>query len=373
MSASPYTPGPRSNQAESPSGRLEQSLEQSSSRLETGYTLGRVTFAWPPNFARVPSDEWTRAPLETLALKYDTVENHGWYRNLDPTLDELAALARDGGIVVDYSGGTGIFVDRALKRLGSRPVGFVIVDASPKFLRLALEKLGPDPRVAFRWIRYLTDAKRLEFIHEVLPLRADAIVSTNAIHLYYDLPDTLASWARVLKPGGCALVQSGNIRNPAAPADWRIIDETVESIHRKAKAIVRKEGRYAAYRPLLEDRARLRLYARLRRKYFLPVRPLAHYLEALRGAGFEIEAVTCRAIEARVSDWFEFLSAYHDGVLGWVGGAEKIEGRPPTDAAVRDRIALMRESLERVFRGRPTFTAAWTYVTASRPSTPDRV
>lgn len=352
-------------QAESSGTRLEHFLEQASSSLERGYT-GGVTFPWPADFPCVPTDDWTRAPVETLARKYDTVENHGWYRNLEPTLDELTATLRDGDLVVDYSGGTGILVDRALRKLGSRPVGFAIVDASPKFLRLALDKLGADPRVAFRWIRYLPALKRLEYLDEVFPLAADAIVSTNAIHLYYDLPGTLASWARALKPGGRVLVQSGNIRNPAAPPGWRIIDETVEAIHRKSKQIVRENPRFAVYRPLMEDRARLRKYAALRRKYFLPVRPLDYYLEALGAAGLRVEAVAVRAVEARVEEWFQFLSAYHDGVLGWIGGAEKIEGRAPAAEAVRDRLDAMREALRRVFRGADSFRAAWTYITAVR-------
>jgi ubiquinone/menaquinone biosynthesis C-methylase UbiE len=352
-------------QALSSGTRLERRLEQGSSSLEPGYTAGMpMAFAWPADFSRVPPDDWTRGPVETLARKYDTVENHGWYRNLEPTLDELVAGARDGDLIVDYSGGTGIFVDRALKRLGPRAIGFVIVDASPKFLRLALDKLGEDPRVAFRWIRFLKEAKRLEYLHEVLPLSADAIVSTNAIHLYYDLPGTLASWARVLKPGGRALVQSGNLRNPAAPSGWRIIDETVEAIHRKAKRIVREEARFAEYRPLLEDLPRLRKYGALRRKYFLPVRPLAHYVDALEAAGLRVESATARVVEAKVDEWFQFLAAYHEGVLGWIGGAEKIEGRAPSPEAVRDRLDIMREALRRIFRGRETFRAAWTYVTA---------
>ena len=33
--------------------------------------------------------------------------------------------------------------------------GAVIVDSSPKFLRVALEKFGDDPTVGFRLLRYL--------------------------------------------------------------------------------------------------------------------------------------------------------------------------------------------------------------------------
>src|SRR5262245_16084950 len=98
-----------------------------------------MTSVWPADFARIPDEDWTHAPLDTLALKYDTVENHGWYRNLEPTLDELAAHLRDGMHMVDYSGGTGILIDRLLHRMPDAAVGCLLVDSSPKFLRLALE------------------------------------------------------------------------------------------------------------------------------------------------------------------------------------------------------------------------------------------
>ena len=122
----------------------------------------------------------------------------------------------------------------------------MIVDSSPKFLRVALERFRDDERVAFRRLRYLKDEKRLELLEEVRrprAFRADAIVSTNAIHLYYDLEDTLRSWARVLEPGGRVFVNSGNVRNPSArPNEW-IIDETVYVIHEVATGIVRTDPR----------------------------------------------------------------------------------------------------------------------------------
>lgn len=316
-----------------------------------------MSFRWPEGFVRIPGDEWTTQPVETLALKYDTVENHGWYRNLDPTVEDLHAYLKDGYILVDYSGGTGILVERLLRPDSN--FGVVIVDASPKFLRLALEKFRNDGRVAFRWIRYLKDHKRLQFVDEVLSLKADALVSTNAIHLYYDLPDTLRAWVRILKPGSRVFVQSGNIRNPnAAPDEW-IIDETVESIHRAALEIVKRD--YPQY--LVGDPGKMKQYDALRRKYFLPVRPLSYYLDALQTAGFRILQVTNRTIPARVDEWYQFLAVYHEGVLGWVGGAEKIEGRPPSETALDDRLKILRRAMNRVFEGRETFDCCWTYIT----------
>ena len=55
---------------------------------------------------------------------------------------------------------------------------------------------------------------------------------------------------------------------------------------------------------------------------FVAPRPLDFYLHALDDAGFEVLDVREETIEARVSEWFEFLSAYHYAVLGWVGGTD---------------------------------------------------
>lgn len=323
---------------------------------------------WPEGFDRIPQADWTAVPIGSLARKYDSVEHHGWYRNLEPTIDELRATLRDGDLVCDYSGGTGILADWLLRDRPDLRAGVLIVDSSPKFLRLALEKLRHDERVGFRIIEFLRAERRLQWLDEALgaPLLArklDALVSTNAIHLYYDLPDTVASWIRALRPGAPVLVQSGNIRNPdAQPGTW-IIDETVEAIHDIAVELVHADPAWAGYRADADDAARMARYADLRRKYFLPVRPLDHYLDVFRGAGLAVERVVCLPIEARVFEWFEFLAAYHDGVLGWIGGTEKLEGAPPSAEAVRDRLALMRIALDRLFDRRDAFRASWTYIT----------
>ncbi len=323
---------------------------------------------WPEGVDRIPADRWTGEPLEGLALNYDTVENHGWYANLDHTVDQLAAFARRGDLFVDYSGGTGILAKRLLDRLGDKEVGILIVDSSPKFLRLALEKFKKDERVGFRRIRYLKEEGRLQRLDEVLDpaLRergADAIVSTNAIHLYYGLEDTVRSWRELLRPTGRLYIQSGNIRHPDIPDDEWIIDETVEVIHQVALGIVEEDDRFAKYRAALADTEYRDAHDALRKKYFLPVRPLEYYLDTLRKGDFDVTAVERRRIPARVEEWYEFLSVYHEGVLGWVGGAEKIVGAEPTDEVVTDRLQLMREAMEQIFRGAFEFGASWSYIT----------
>jgi SAM-dependent methyltransferase len=326
-------------------------------------------FAWPDGFARIPDEPWVEQPVDSFGLDYDTVENHGWYRNLDLTVEQLAQDLRDGDVLIDYSGGTGILLDRLRLRVFDRQVGMVIVDSSPKFLRVALDRFRGDGRVAFRRLAFLRDERRLQSVDEVLGDAfpgADELVSTNAIHLYDDLDGTLRAWARVLKPGGRVRINSGNLRNPRADEGEWIIDETVYVVHEVATGLVRTDPRWAAYRDVLGDAERMAAYLAWRDRVFLAPRPLELYLDALRGAGFQVEEVTERTIEANVAEWYEFLAAYADAVLGWVGGSAKVDGEAATEEAAADRLDLLRRSLDTIFGGRPTFRCCWTYVTATR-------
>jgi len=194
----------------------------------------------------------------------------------------------------------------------------------------------------------------------------DAIVSTNAIHLYYDLPETLASWTRTLRPGGRVFVNSGNIRNPRArPNEW-ILDETVWVIDEVAEGLVRTDARYAAYRQALDDEERMAAHRAHRDRVFLTPRPLQFYLDALDEAGLSVESVREETIEASVDDWFELMRTYHDAVLGWIGGTAKVDGSGPSPEAMEDRLALIRHSMDILFGGRRDFRACWTYITARR-------
>src|SRR5262249_9704701 len=123
-----------------------------------------VEFAWPEGFVRVPDNEWARKPVDEFGLAYDNVDEHGWYRNLDPTVEDLAGQLKDGDVLLDYSGGTGILVDRLKLRIFDRQVGMLIADSSPRFLRVAVEKFAADTRVAVRLLRYLKEERRLERI-----------------------------------------------------------------------------------------------------------------------------------------------------------------------------------------------------------------
>lgn len=326
---------------------------------------------WPKNFVRIPGEDWAQGEVELLALKYDTVENHGWYSNLARTVSQIGDYMRDGHILLDYSGGTGILAGRLLEAFPEKRFGVLIVDSSPKFLRLALEKFRDEERVALRLIRYRKEQKRLDLVDEVLDPDflahgADGLACTNAIHLYYELPETLAAWHRVLKRGARVFIQSGNIRNPDAGENEWIIDETVEKIHLAAMEIVGEEERFSRYRSCLEDPAYMRRHDALRQKYFLPVKPLSYYVSALREARMPVVDISRETIEANVGEWFDFLAVYHEGIVGWLGGARKITGREPAHDVVRDRFSLMRLAMERVFAGKPTFKTCWTYLVCER-------
>jgi SAM-dependent methyltransferase len=327
-------------------------------------------FSWPDGFARIPDEAWTRQPVDQFGLNYDNVGSHGWYKNLEPTIAQVLAALDPGKVLIDYSSGTGILTKRLLERI-RYPAGILNVDASAKFLRVALENFADDERVAFRLLHWHKEEKRLDRLDEVarpdvFSPGADLLTSTNAIHLYYDLDDTLASWAQVLRPGGLAFVCSGNMHNPHAPAGNWIIDNTVAKVNEIAADVVTSHAAFEEYRPALEDSERMARHRRLRDKVFVPVRPLEEYVKGFEEAGFTVLHVFDETISAGVDDWYQLLATYHDGVLSWVGGSDKVEGTAPSQAALRDRLFLIRYSLDKLFPGQDSFPCAWTYLTCRR-------
>lgn len=338
--------------------------------LTTSPTASQTTpgFEWPAGFDRVPDEAWARQNVDEFGLNYDNVGNHGWYKNLEPTISQVLAALGEDKLMVDFSAGTGILAKRLLSNINHR-VGILNVDASPKFLRVAVENLGDDERAAFRLIRYLKEEKRLQLIDEVvdeslLERKADVITATNAIHLYYDLPETLRSWTRILRQGGSVFVCSANMHNPNAHSgDW-IIDETVAKVNEIAADLVMREPAFEEYRPALEDSAQYAAHCKLREKVFVPVRDLDYYMATFRSEGYDVVHTYDATIFARVDEWLELLFTYHDGVMSWVGGSPKVEGAEPTDGALRDRRFLIRYGLEKLFSNRSEFPATWTYLTA---------
>ena len=281
----------------------------------------------------MPDDDWTHQPVDAFGEAYDNVDHHSWYRNLDATVEELSHLLNDGDILVDYSGGTGILLDRLKLRMFDVRAGAVIVDSSPKFLRVALEKFRDDPDVGLRLLRFLKPEKRLQRLDEVLgpellERRVDAIVSTNAIHLYPDLADTVASWLRALRPGATSSSTPATSATCVRRNEW-ILDETVWVVGDLAEGLVRNDPAYASYRADVDNQnawpptpPTATACSSSPARWTSTSRPWALGPQGRVGA----EA----SIEARVDDWYELLRTYHDAVLGWVGGTEKIDGAPPS-------------------------------------------
>jgi hypothetical protein len=97
-------------------------------------------------------------------------------------------------------------------------------------------------------------------------------------------------------------------------------------------------------------------------------RPLEFYTDALTRNGLTVIDVSQATIVAAVNEWFELMTAYHEAVLGWVGGTKRVEGQEPSEEAVRDRLRIMRHAIDTIFGGRETFKACWTYITAETPA-----
>lgn len=328
-------------------------------------------FPWPPGFAQVPEAGWVDDPVSGFGLRYDEAQvAHTWARNLNLTVAQVVAAVREGDLLVDYSCGTGVLARKLLAAIDF-PIGVLNVDASKKFLRVALEKSRDDERTAFRLLEYMKAERRLQLLDEAMGRHlidrgADLLTATNAIHLYPDLAETFGSWHRVLRPGGLVLTNSANVRNPAAmPENW-LLDETVEKINEIAAEVVASEPAFEQYRATLEDSGVMRGHKALREKVFPPVRPLDEYLDAFSDAGFTVLHVFDATVPAVVTEWCHLLRNYHDGVLSWVGGSAKVDGQEPTEDALRDRLFLIGYGLQKLFPTQDSFPCTWTYITCRR-------
>jgi SAM-dependent methyltransferase len=320
---------------------------------------------WPAGFAPVPDEPWAKAPVDPFALGYDRLGSHGWYSNLEPTVEEVAGWLDGGALVVDHSGGTGLLADRLLAARPGTRAGILNADASGRFLRLAAEKARGDPRLAFRLLPFAGGRVRdLADAAPELAGRIGGIACANAVHLYPDVREAAASWHEMLRPGGRLHVQSGNLAHGDGGA-W-IIDATVGAVDREARRLVADGPEWARHRDVLADAGRMEAYDAVRRRWFPPVRSAGETVAAIAAAGFGVERVRHRDVTVDTAEWAEFLGVYHEGVLPWVGGCKETDGRPAGAADVRDRLRLISKGL-RAAVGGPSFRASWTYVDAAKP------
>ena len=277
--------------------------------------------------------------MDAFGLHYDTVEHHGWYRNLDPTVEQLARVLRDGDDP-DRLLGRHRDPPRAPAPADRRPPGrHRHRRRSPKFLRLALESFGDDQRVAFRLLRYLKHEKRLESSTRCsAPGPAPTRSSRPTRFTSTTTSRTLSSLARVLKPGGRVRVHSGQHPQPARAGER--VDHRRDGLRRPrgrerdSSAPTRARRRTATCSTTRSGCARTSTAAtasssRRARSTTTSTR----CGRRLRDRGGDASGRSRRTS----SEWYEFLAAYPDAVLGWVGGSEKVDGaaalprrRPPT-------------------------------------------
>ena len=261
----------------------------------------RRRFAWPAGFARIPEQDWVQQPMDTFGLRYDTVENHGWYRNLDRRSrswrGHLRGRRRSS---IDYSGGTGILLDRLKLRIFDRQVGMLIVDSSPKFLRVALDKFRGDERIAFRLLRWLKEERRLELLEEVMGpelLRAAPTCSPPPTRSTSTATstDTLAFLGARAAAGRRAFVQVGQYPQPpgAATASGSSTRRCTPST-RSRPGLVRNDARYAPTGRCSTTTARIQAHLAYRDGCSCRCGRWTSTSTRCEAAGFTVEEVTGR-------------------------------------------------------------------------------
>jgi hypothetical protein len=83
-------------------------------------------FSWLGDFARIPDEEWTRQPVDQFGLNADDVGEHGWYKNLEPTISQVLAtleflqeyLFQSEEFLARISGSYGLGVAAEMARIG---------------------------------------------------------------------------------------------------------------------------------------------------------------------------------------------------------------------------------------------------------------
>lgn len=322
---------------------------------------------WPQGFDRIPDEDWLQRPVDESAMRYDRHGANAFRRNWDPTIAQVLTILDASKVLLDYSCGTGLFTERLLEHV-SYPARILNVDVSPKYLRLAADKFRRDERVALRLQKREAGDGQLQNVDDVvgnvlLHRGIDILTSTNAVHLYPNLTETFRSWHRVLRPGGLALVSTGDMSNPKRPGSgWRLHD-TVAAVNEFALEVVQTEPRFEKYRQVINDTAVMSAYEAMRQRVYPPIKPIDLYLDALSEAGLKPLHHFDGWIDISVAELTDALLPYHEVVLGWIGGTPHVEGRPPSEEGLRDRFSLIKYSSEKLYATQHSFQCPWTYIT----------
>ena len=314
---------------------------------------------------KIIDESFLKSDVTEFALGYDRVKNHTWYDNLNYLVELSNEYFNDDDFIMDYSCGTGIFPERLLKSTISCP-RILMMDSSPKYLKLSYDKFGNNYKFFFRLMKYLKEENRLQTIDESMGKDykelLDGIICTNAIHLYSTISDTIKSWDKLLVKGGKLLINSGNIFNSSMDSESKLIDQTVNEIAKLSYRIVKETPKYSKYSDLINDVDYIKKHDSLRDKYFLPVKNIEYYTDEILKNNFKILEIKTINIDARVDEWFEFLKVYHEGIISWVGGANKITGVEPKKDEVEDRIDIIKLALNEMFNNNNDFKACWNYI-----------
>lgn len=308
---------------------------------------------------RLYNEQIANSPITEFALGYDEVKHHSWYDNLDYLIKLSSELFSNDSFIMDYSCGTGIFCER-MHSYGLTP-SVLMADASLKYLRLSYEKFKDTPSYSFR----LLDLKKSieESIVDNIDGKLDGIVCANAIHLYPTIDETISEWNKLLKTGGKLLINSGNINNPKMKAPSSVlIDQTVNDIFSISFDIVKNNKSYHQYLGKLSDIPYMEKYVQLKNKYFLPIRNIEYYTNSLYKNGFVVKEIKTIDVKSNVKEWFDFLKVYDTGILGWIGGVEKVSGDIANLTDVQNRLDIMEEALNIIFDNNKDFNASWNYI-----------
>lgn len=308
---------------------------------------------------RLYNEQIANSPITEFALGYDEVKHHSWYDNLDYLIKLSGELFSNDSFIMDYSCGTGIFCEK-MDSYGLTP-SVLMADASLKYLRLSYEKFKDTPSYSFR----LLDLKKSigESIVDNIDGKLDGIVCANAIHLYPTIDETISEWNKLLKTGGKLLINSGNINNPKMKTPSSVlIDQTVNDIFSISFDIVKNNKSYHQYLGKLSDIPYMEKYVQLKNKYFLPIRNIEYYTNSLYKNGFVVKEIKTIDVKSNVKEWFDFLKVYDEGILGWIGGVEKVSGDIANLTDIQNRLDIMEEAINIIFNNNNNFNANWNYI-----------
>jgi hypothetical protein len=103
-------------------------------------------------------------------------------------------------------------------------------------------------------------------------------------------------------------------------------------------------------------------YNQLKNKYFLPIRNIEYYTSSLYENGFIINEIKTIDVKSNVNEWFDFLKVYDEGILGWIGGVEKVSGDIANLVDIQNRLDIMEEAINIIFNNNNNFSANWNYI-----------